>query len=1217
MKKQNLLFLALLLFLKFGEFYSQQQCVNSYLDYIPDNIDTKTTPIIKVKLKYHIIQKDALNPENFENNLTTTNLLMSQVDYMNNKMRNLSLPNIPILPNNLEITDSRIQFSLNEEDIVYHINPTGWDRDPLLISSPYNILNVSPINSNDEQIINIFGITTLSQNFLDNEIYIDNGINNSYETYEYVSRSYSSTTGITSITIKNPNQSNITVSNFLKTAFRQNKNCTADNSILYASNDPGYLHIFLTGSSKPQPQFNIYGCSFGPTSCNVTNSFYSGFLGSPNLVLHEILHCLGLDHTDFAQFDDLPLNDNMTIGTCDANQGSSNNIMNNTDCREYLSPKQIGFIRFRNFFDLNSEPNVSIQEKLSRIVDCNGSLLDESLIINKNTLWNYSMYVSQNIIVKSGSTLEITCDIYLHKDLKIVVEKGATLKLNGGKLTTPDCIKMWEGIYVEGDRYLSQLQLANQGRVVMMNEAVIENALNGIRTIGLQRDSNEELTNILNWDKTGGVIQCTNSTFKNCWRGVEFLSYHNTYNSINFESNNISFFDNVQFLTTKQLNNNINNLNPYYFVTLYDVKGIRFNGCNFENTQIIQGTINLERRGNGIGSLDASYFVNAKYNVLTGNVIPNTYNTFKNLYTGVSCSGSSGLSNIIIKNNDFYRNVNNINLIGSNYGTIEDNNFNIFLASNTQFSYGIFVNGGNGFNIEHNNFEGFSGVNYKNQAVHINNSSLITSGKVYRNEVYNVQYGTQTVGNNGALRVDCNEFNKGNFSRIDMHHYNGNLSSQGIPSFPANNMFTGACSNTITNSQIYIDNNASQFNYTYKNTSGFDPNCSNVNIFTSITSDNTCPPSTLKPFVGKPIAISNTVNAINLIKPQIIQFENLIKIGDNDSLITIINTQSSGNAKNALINVSPYLSDRVLIHYINSSTPPGHIKDVTIANSPLSSEVMDVVIAKNLPNGIKNQILNAQNGISQRNILLSTIKYLNTERLNNIDYVVREYLDMDSVNKAIEFLIDEGSIEAICAIVPLSIKQDSAQAKLHFITIKNKADELILENPESERAKELKEFSTFQEFLTPIIYRKEGYYNLNREEVIKLQAYSQSSFSFNHYASAILDFISFKIPELVGYDATEPKMHLNDEENIKTNTYFNAFPNPSSSLITFELENNFDFNEAPILILTDILGKEIENLVLTQNSYIFDSSSFQQGIYFAHLVIDGQIIETIKLIHVK
>lgn len=64
------------------------------------------------------------------------------------------------------------------------------------------------------------------------------------------------------------------------------------------------------------------------------------------LLAHELGHSLGLQHTWSDSFDDTYYPDNNTSWADCNNTTISNNIMGYNTCRNYLSPKQIGYIHW-------------------------------------------------------------------------------------------------------------------------------------------------------------------------------------------------------------------------------------------------------------------------------------------------------------------------------------------------------------------------------------------------------------------------------------------------------------------------------------------------------------------------------------------------------------------------------------------------------------------------------------------------------------------------------------------------------------------------------------------------------------------------------------------------------------------------------------------------------------------------------------------------------
>lgn len=69
--------------------------------------------------------------------------------------------------------------------------------------------------------------------------------------------------------------------------------------------------------------------------------------------------------------------------------------------------------------------------------------------------------------------------------------------------------------------------------------AYITNARNAISTI-------KNTNGVWDWNYTGGVLQCSNSTFKNNARDVQFLSYKAPTIQIPYDPNK-SYFNNCIF----------------------------------------------------------------------------------------------------------------------------------------------------------------------------------------------------------------------------------------------------------------------------------------------------------------------------------------------------------------------------------------------------------------------------------------------------------------------------------------------------------------------------------------------------------------------------------------------------------------------------------------------------------------------------------------------
>src|SRR5690606_31440699 len=111
-----------------------------------------------------------------------------------------------------------------------------------------------------------------------------------------------------------------------------------------------------------------------------------------------------------------------------------------------------------------------------------------------------------------------------------------------------------------------------QGKVELKNGAIIENAIEGVT-----------LMKAGDYSTTGGVLITNGAKFINNRKAVAFYSYHNFNPNTLAPSNNLSSFTNTEFIID---NNYFGQYNPTDFrshVTMWDVEGLNFKGCKFED----------------------------------------------------------------------------------------------------------------------------------------------------------------------------------------------------------------------------------------------------------------------------------------------------------------------------------------------------------------------------------------------------------------------------------------------------------------------------------------------------------------------------------------------------------------------------------------------------------------------------------------------------------
>jgi hypothetical protein len=421
-------------------------------------------------------------------------------------------------------------------------------------------------------------------------------------------------------------------------------------------------------------------------------------------------------------------------------------------------------IELQQGYNIGINPVLNISHDNCYTIEC-GTLVyythPDKTIVDINDTWNNENFkFRKNLVIQSGTELTIN-NSYLEfeEKAKIIVEPGSKLILNNTKVTNLEqCGTMWQGIEVWGNKDLSQYPESNQGVVELKNGAIIENALNAIRTIKSLGDIDDDGNEDFDWAYTGGIIHAKDANFINNRKAIEFLSYHNILPN-GSEIANSSYFYNCTFETNAQLSDP--GTLPETFVSLYDVKGVKFFGCTFQNTAPT-GVYSTTKRGNGITSVDASYEV--KPLCLNPYIYPCTEyqpNTFQNLYYGIDASNTNPAITLTINGNNFDNNHRSIILKGINNATITKNNFDIGASIGNDIkelpnegevcellkpSYGIYLHKCSGYKVEENNFS----TTHNGRAGIIVDNSGINANEIYNNTFDNLAIGTQAQGVNAA-----------------------------------------------------------------------------------------------------------------------------------------------------------------------------------------------------------------------------------------------------------------------------------------------------------------------------------------------------------------------------------------------------------------------------------------------------------------------------------
>ena len=858
-----------------------------------------------------------------------------------------------------------------------------------------------------------------------------------------------------------------------------------------------------------------------------------------------------------------------------------------------------------------------------------------------NTNWNAASspwgngirYIKDDLIVRTGAKLTLNgITLQFSKDAKLIVEKGASVVATNSTLTSVDCEGiMWPGVEVYGTQgivHSSQFN-ANYGSVIL-NNSTVSNAINGITTAPRTNNNTYDLT------QSGGYIKATSSDFINNQIDIDLTPHLSTgFPSFSHIQISKSYFKDCEFkTTTTQLKNNAY---PDAHVVLTQVRGVKFYSNTFINASN-DFTSSILNRGTGIRCYLSKFYVT--YNCTSpqqvGNPCPEQFrigNRFENLNYGIDASALNSLNNMVVEYSDFVNTHKGIRMVGMLAAKIDNNSFEIgadYPGTNIP-SYSIHQTNCTGYFLQNNHFEDANNADYG--VVTVNSGAF---NNLIRNNIFeDLKYGATAINRNFGLvqsqnpqyvglQYLCNDFT--GLSQVDVQvtktiqaidggiRSNQGFCSNGINTTPANNTFSPVVpilkhftlASNVQSTNYHLPQDGNGFNVDPNNTSGFPIGYS----------ETFCPNNKYdaKTIVCKENTYSSSSNnqilfRVSQSKSEIASLLNLIDAGSTQNLLNAIATQSAGQKKNSLMAASPYLSDEVLFAYLASNPPAGHFKLVVLANSPVSDDIMHYINSMSLPNGIRNQINEAQTGKSGMDVLTDDVSAVVWEKDMATDELIRRYLN-DTINDQLDsldiVLKANESQESDAIRVSVKIYQakytEAATLIADIRQITNKFDDYL----------KLMESLIIIEQCQDKAYRL--LWDIPLKEDIESIANAGTGKQECQNAGSILEFLKiYSQPEVFqNVDPSEVRSFFEGENTVYPLQSFKIYPNPADHFVNIQTDKSYELLE---IYIFDITGKQIQQQKISNSDYLLlETSKLDSGIYLIEVKMNGINSEIQKLI---
>jgi len=848
--------------------------------------------------------------------------------------------------------------------------------------------------------------------------------------------------------------------------------------------------------------------------------------------------------------------------------------------------------------------------------------------------------VKEELIIPAGVSVTIqNMQFRFAPGAKVTVQRG-TGSTPGGRLTINNTVfttdmrcdpqAMWLGVQVHGYSNQNQtpMSTSQQGWFTMQNNSVIEHAHKGAVAVKINSSATYPyLYSSYDLSYTGGVIRAANSVFRNNRMDVEFRNYIAPSGA-----NNQSYITDCQLITNGPLNNSA--YPPQYHVAMYSTQGISISGNDIRNNT--PSIYSYSQRGYGIYSNNAQFFANARCASLYLPCSAYDPNVFQDLYYGIYAYSSTGAHSFSASRNRFINNIYGIYCYGPDLASILLNTFEVFRSSApnpTIQTYGVYLNGSTGYRVEENTFTEYADPvappNGNTYGVIVNNSGNLHN-QIYKNTFSNIRVGAQAQGTNGenyaygdpnasnqGLQFRCNTFT-GNLYQADITVTSGRIDYQQgycLPSSnplavrsPAGNRF----SHSLNTPHNDISANASVLSFNYAHHA--DVVTTPLYYNSAVVTASQCA-SIIDPVYYSAAACPSLINdgiiiirdrsltkETDSVRATLDRLRQRVNGGDTQGLLQqIASDGGSTQSLNRLKAASPFLSDEVLIAYIRSGAPKEHIRDVILANSPVSDAVNDVLNEYTFPARMRAAITEAQTGTSA----MSTLQYEINSTANELDRLVDEQLRMALNNP-------EGIRLAEAAAILEAEDKPARREQLYSV--------YVLMN-ETQKAEKLKkellaagsEHIVTLNSATALLYMGD---TESAEAIALTLNEEKSGITAGNFLLMMRDSLIPGVIELLEPADRKTVPANGSAAAAQQHTQLRIFPNPSDgSSISLELDEATEGTNMLVHIYS-ATGQQVQSLRFAPGSSLlrFTADELAAGVYIVKLLSGNELISVQKLV---